>query len=194
MPLELLFIVIVLTAAVTLGAAVVKAFRGRVRQSIWLATLVCVSLAIYLGIVIVVSLVSPQRVVGIGELRCSDEWCIAVIGASRSSVPGGTEYSVAFQLSSRARGVSQRENGVVVYLMGGTGRRHLAEPDPTAVPFDVLLQPGQAVTTSRRFRVLGEEKVLGVVVGREGSNAIPGLFIIGDDGSLFHRPAIVRIP
>ena len=194
MPLELLFIAIVLAAVVTLGVAIVQALRGRLRQSIWLVTLVCASLAIYLGIVIAVSLVSPQRVVEIGERQCSDDWCIAVIGASRSAVPGGAEYAVAFQVSSRARGVSQRENGVVVYLIGGTGGRHLAEPDASALPFDVLLQPGQAVTTSRRFKVLAEEEVLGVVVGREGSNAIPGLFVIGDDGSLFHRPAIVRIP
>jgi hypothetical protein len=194
MPFELLFIAVLLGAVATLGGAVVQAFRGRLRQSIGLVALACLSLAIYIGIVILVSLVSPQRVVRIGDLRCSDEWCIAVMGVRRSPVPGGTEYSVAFQLSSRARGVSQRENGVVVYLMGSTGRRHLAEPDATAVPFDVLLQPGQTVTTTRSFRVLGEEQALGVVVGREGSNAIPGRFIIGDDGSLFHRPAIVRIP
>ena len=183
-----------LAALATLGAALVQAFRGRLRQSIRLVALVCLSLGIYIGIVIVVSLLSPQRVVEIGDLRCSDDWCIAVMGVIRSPVPGGTEYSVAFQLSSRARGVSQRENGVVVYLMGSTGRLHLAEPDATAVPFDVLLQPGQTATTTRRFRVLGEEQALGVVVGREGTNAIPGRFIIGDDGSLFHRPAIVRMP
>jgi hypothetical protein len=194
MPFELLFIAVVLAAVATLGAAVVQAFRGRLRQGIGLVASVCLSLAIYIGIVIAVSLVSPQRVVGIGDPQCTDEWCIAVTGVNRSPVPGGTEYSVAFQLSSRARGISQRENGVVVYLMGSTGRRHSAEPDPTPVPFDVLLQPGQTVTTTRRFRVLGEEQPLGVVIGREGSNAIPGRFIIGDDGSLFHRPAMVRMP
>jgi len=191
---ELLFIAVVLAAVATSGAALVQALRGRLRQSMRVVAWVCLSLAIYIGIVIVVSLVSPGRVVGIGDPRCSDEWCIAVMGVSRSPVPGGTEYSVAFQLSSRARGVSQRENGVVVYLIGSRGRRHLAEPDATAVPFDVLLQPGQTVTTTRRFRVLGEERALGVVVGREGSNAIPGRFIIGSDESLFHRPAMVRVP
>ena len=194
MPFELLFIVVVLGSVAALGAAVVQAFRGRARRSIELVTVVCLCLAMYIGIVILVSLVSPQRVQGIGDTRCSDDWCIAVVAVTRSPLPGGTEYSVAFRLSSRARGVPQRENGVVVYLVDGTGGRYLAEQDPATVPFNVVLQPGQTVTTSRSFRVLGEKDILGVVVGREGSNAIPGRFIIGDDGSLFHRPAIVPIP
>lgn len=191
---ELLFIVVVLGSVAALGVAVVQAFRGRPRRSIVLVTMVCLCLAIYIGIVILVSLVSPQRMLGIGDARCSDDWCIAVVAVTRSPVPGGMEYSIAFRLSSRARGVPQRENGVVVYLVDGTGGRYLAEPDPGAVPFNVTLQPGQAVTANRRFRVLGEKDILGVVVGREGSNAIPGRFTIGDDGSLFRRPPIVRIP
>ena len=86
MPFELLFIAVVLAAVATLGAAVVQAFRGRLRQSIGLVAVVCLSLAIYIGIVIVVALVSPQRVVRIGDLRCSDDWCIAVMGVSLSLI------------------------------------------------------------------------------------------------------------
>jgi hypothetical protein len=56
-----------------------------------------------------------------------------------------------------------------------------------------LLQPGQAVTTIRRFNVSRGSGKLGVVVAREGSNSIPGRFIIGDDSSLFHKPTIVHI-
>jgi hypothetical protein len=148
----------------------------------------------YTGVVSLVSFLSPQREVSLGESRCSNDWCVAVVGVTSSPVAGGKEYSVEFRLSSRARGVPQRENGVIVYLVGDTGRRYLAQPDPEAVPFNVMLQPGQAITARRRFRVVGEKGALGVVIDREGSNAIPGRFIIGDDGSLFHRRAIVRIP
>jgi hypothetical protein len=191
---ELIFTAVVLGSVVALAAAVVLMFCGRPRRSLVLVTMVCLGLAIYLGTVILVSLLSPQRVLSIGDTRCSDDWCIAVGAVRRSPVPGGTEYSVAFRLSSRARRVPQRENGVVAYLVDSLGGRYFAEPDADAVPFNVALQPGQTVTANRRFRVLGEKDVLGIVVGREGSNAFPGRFIIGDDGSLFHRPAIVRIP
>jgi hypothetical protein len=194
MVFELLFIAVVLASLGTLGYAAVQALRGRYRQSGRLVAKYLLCLAIYIGVVILVSLSSGQRVLQIAETRCSDDWCVAVADVAESPLTGGSEYTVRFQLSSRARRVIQREHGVVVYVMDGGGRRYSAEPDAAAVPFDVALQPGQVVTVSRRFRVLGQKGQLGIVVGREGSNSIPGRFIIGDEDSLFHRPTIVHIP
>jgi hypothetical protein len=130
-----------------------------------------------------VSLASPQRVLGLGENRCSEDWCIAVEDIARSTSPLGAEYVVRFRMSSRALRAPQRENGLVVYLVDEKGRRYGPAEDPAAVPFNVLLQPGQAVATIRRFSVCSGSRKLGVVVGREGSNSIPGRFIIGDDTS-----------
>jgi hypothetical protein len=190
---DLLFILVILASVVTLLTAVLNLLRGRWQQAIRLLAKCGVCLAIYLGVGIVVSLVSPQRVLGLGENRCSDDWCIAVDDVARSTSPSGAEYVVTFRMSSRARRVPQRENGVVVYLVDEKGRRYEVAPNPSAAPFNVVLQPGQAITTIRRFNVSGESGKLGVVVAREGSNSIPGRFIIGDDASLFHKPTIVRV-
>lgn len=184
---DLLFILVVLASVVTLLTAVINLLRGRWQQALRLLAQGGVCLAIYLGVVIVVSLVSPQRVLGLGEDRCSDDWCIAVDDIAQSTSPSGAECVVTFRM------LPQRENGVVVYLVDEKGRRYEAAPNPSAAPFNVVLQPGQAITTIRRFNVSGESGKLGVVVAREGSNSIPGRFIIGDDASLFHKPTIVRV-
>jgi hypothetical protein len=119
MVFELLFIGVVLASLGTLGYAAVHALRGRYRESGRVVAKILLCLGIYIGVVILVSLSSGQRVLDIGETRCSDDWCIAVVDVAESRFAGGSEYAVAFQLSSRARRVTQREHGVVVYLVDG---------------------------------------------------------------------------
>ena len=191
---DTLFIVVVLASVVTVLTVLINLVRGHRQQAARLLAKYGVCLATYLAVVILVSLVSPQRVLGLGENRCSDDWCIAIEDIARSTSPSGAEYVVTFRMSSRALRAPQRENGVVVYLVDEKGRRYGPAEDPAAVPFNVLLQPGEAVTTIRRFSVSNGSGKLGVVVSREGSNSIPGRFIIGDDTSLFHKPPIVRVP
>jgi hypothetical protein len=187
---DLLFVLVVLASVVSLLAVAIHALRGHRHQAARLLIKYSVCLALYLGVVAVVSLVSPQRVLPLGENRCSDDWCIAVEDVARSASSSGAEYVITFRMSSRARRVPQRENGVIVYVVDEKGRRYEAVAGPSD-PFNVLLQPGQAVTTKRRFNVSGHSGRLGVVVAREGSNSLPGRFIIADDASLFHKPTIV---
>ena len=193
MVFDLPFILVVVAGLVTLLTTVIFVVRGRRQQAIRLLVKYGVGLVIYLGVVVVVSLVSPQRVLALGENRCSDDWCIAVDDIARPTKPSGAEYVVTFRMPSKSRRVPQRENGVVVYLIDEKGRRYEATADLAAAPFNVLLQPGQTVTTIRTFNVSDESGNLGLVVSREGSNSIPGRFIIGDDASLFHNPTIMRV-
>ena len=190
---DLLFILVVLASVVTLLTAAINLFRGRWQQALRLLVECGAGLAIYLGVVIVVSLVSPQRILALGEDKCSDDWCIAVESIAQSTSLSGADYVVNFRMSSRARRVPQRENGVVVYLIDEKGRRYEAAPNPSAAPFNVVFLPGQVITTIRTFNVSGESSELGVMVTRNGWNSIPGRFIIGDDASLFHKPTIVRV-
>jgi hypothetical protein len=191
---DLLFLLLVLASLAALIAVIGRAVRGRFRTAALLYAGYFGGLALYLGIVVAVSVTSPQRVLALGEDLRSDDWCIAVDEATRSGSPARQICTVTLRLSSRARGVAQRENGVVVYLVDEKGRRFDAAADPCAVPFNVLLQPGQSVTTTRTFEVSGASGALAAVVGREGLNRLPGLFIIADDSSLLHKPTIVRLP
>ena len=191
---DLFFIVIVLASVATLAAVVASALRGRSRQAVKLSAILGVCLTLYLGVVVVVSLASPPRVLALGEDRCFDDWCIAIDDADRSEAPSRVEYTVTLRVSNRARRVSQRENGVVVYMMDERGRRFEAMADPSATPFNILLQPGQSITTPGTFDVSGASGQLSLVVAHEGITRFPGLFIIGDDSSMFHKPTIMRLP
>jgi hypothetical protein len=191
---DLLFLVIALATVVILFVSAFIILRGHPGQAVKLLLTYGIGLAIYMGVVGVVSLVSPQRILALGENRCFDDWCISVDNIARSDSPMGKVYSLTLRMSSRARRVSQRENGVVVYIMDEGGRRFEAITDPAEVPFNSLLQPGQTVTTIRTFEVPAASAQLVLIVGHEGSTRFPGMFIIGDDSSLFHKPAIVRLP
>ncbi|MFZ0818562.1 MAG: hypothetical protein WAM91_00715 [Candidatus Acidiferrales bacterium] len=129
-----------------------------------------------------------------GDPQCSDDWCISVEGAAR--VPGNSaiSYDVSLRYFSRARRVSQRENHVVVYLTDDRGRRFDSIPQDSEAPFNVLLQPGESVTTRRIFRVPADARGVGAVVSREGGalGCFPGCFVITEN-EWFHKPAVVRL-
>ena len=81
--------------------------------------------------------------------------------------------------------------GAWVYAIDGRGNRYTPEPASSSVPLDVLLQPGESVRTSRVFKVPVGVGELGLITGH-GPSGI-STFIIGDQGSLFHKRTFVRL-
>jgi hypothetical protein len=146
---------------------------------------------VYLCVLVLVSLTSPGRVVKLGENQCFDDWCIAVTDVRRETTDSGPTLAVTFRISSRAKRRAQRENGLSVYLVDGHGRRYDPAPAPDAPPFGTLLQPGEAVTTSRVFPIPADIGQLGLVVSHGGG--FPVCVIIGDSESLFHKPTVVQL-
>jgi hypothetical protein len=187
---DLVFIVLFLTSVVTLLTAAVLAIRGQRSRAVRTLRNYAICFAIYMSVVFVVALATPQRVYAVGEDRCFDDWCVAVEDAGRAPSPEGILYTVTLRLSSHAGRVSQREKGVRVYLADNRGRRFDPTPDPAAPPFDVLLEPGQAVRTKRVFLVPPDAHDVGLALSHEG----PGWFIIGDDGNPLHKHAVMRLP
>jgi hypothetical protein len=191
---DLVFLFVVLATLITLVIVVASVLLGRPRLAAKVLALYGVCLVIYLGIIILVSLTTPKRVLDWGENRCFDDWCIAVDDIARSESAMKVAYRVTLRLSSRARRVAQRENGLVVYLEDEQGRRFESIPGPAEQPFNILLEPGQSVTTTRVFEVSSAASQHKLIVAHEGFNSFPGIIIIGDDNSLFHKPMIVRLP
>ncbi len=189
---DLLFIILFLTTAATLLTAVATAWRGNRGRAGTLLRRLGIGAVLYFAVLLLVSAFTPQRYLGRGERECSDDWCIAVQAAGRTRMADGLHYEVTLELSSRARRVPQRERFVAVYLRDADGRRYPPVADPGAVPFDTLLQPGQAVAALRRFAVPADARILGLVVTRTGF-AGPGCCIIGDDASLLHRRTILKL-
>lgn len=80
--LELIFILAFLSLAGSLVAALISALRGRRKKALWLATACAASSAIYMTVLMTVAVLSPQRVLAVGEDHCFDGWCIAVRGVT----------------------------------------------------------------------------------------------------------------
>lgn len=147
---------------------------------------------VYLGIVVLVSVFSPRRVLNVGDPRCFDDWCIAAESVSRKPAQAGISYIVTLRLSSRARRVSQRENGVIVYLTDDHGHRYDPTPDESDVPLNVLLRPQESFAVTRIFEVPADAHEVSLVIAHAGGFPI-GWFIIGYE-TWFHKPTMVRLP
>ncbi len=187
---DLLFIVVFFATVITLAVAAVAAVRGRGRQAVAILRNWAIFAAVYFAILMIVSLATPQRVLSIGDDQCSDDWCIAVASAERTPGNAVVSYAVTLRVSSRARRVAQRERGVSVYLVDDRGRHYDPAPAPSEAPFDVMLQPGESVTTTRRFELPADARDVGLAFAR---GSFPGFLIIGNEGNLFHKKTVVRL-
>ncbi len=107
-PFDLLLILGFLASAATLGTALAQLARRRYGVAARLAFFGAAGAALYLTILVVVSLLSPGRTIRQGERRCHDDWRLAVEHAERSAATLGERHQVTLRLSSRARGRIQR--------------------------------------------------------------------------------------
>ena len=191
---DVLFLGSALAAVVTLGVALVTALRGRRSHAGAILKRWGASVAAYEALVLIVAGASPQRVLRVGDPWCFDDWCLTVEQVAKTAMPPQVAYHVSLRISSRARRVTQRAKGAWIYLIDGQGHRYEPEPDASAVPLDVLLQPGESVTTSRVFRVPAKARALGLITCHGGPYCIfPGPLIIGAGGCIFNKPDMVRI-
>ena len=185
---EPLFLFLVLVTLVTLLAAAAFAILGNRARAGRILKRVGIGAAIYVAIVIAVSIVNPRREYRVGDMQCFDDWCITVESARR---PARGPYVVQLRLSNRARRVPMGENGTVVYLTDAQGRRYDPLPDPEAIPFSKTLQPGESVLTFRRFDVPPDAHDLGLIYRLEGGFPIGWLII--SEGGWFQKPPIVHL-
>jgi hypothetical protein len=188
---DLLFLALAVASFVTLIVALVMALRGRGNRALRILRNLALCAAAYLAIVAIVGWRSPQRVLNVGEPWCFDDWCLSVEKATNIPSPPLALYQVSLRIFSDAKRVSQRANGAWIYLIDGNGNRYSPELDSSATPLDVLLQPGESVTTSRTFKLPANARDLGLITGH-GPSWIGGL-IIGGEASLFHKPTFIRI-
>jgi hypothetical protein len=184
---DLLFILVFLAAVATLLSAASFAIRGKGGRALAILRKLGICAAAYFAVIVTTSLFWPRTVLHVGEPQCFDDWCIAV-----QSATAGRHFTVALRLFSTARRVSQREWNVVVYLCDRQGHRYDPVPNPSDVPFDVQLGPGESVTATRLFDLPAGASDPGLVITHEGGFPI-GWFIIGYE-TWFHKPAIVRLP
>jgi hypothetical protein len=187
---DLFFLVGSLALLFTLLAVLVQAIRGRWGRAGAILQRAAVAVAIYFLVIVAVSLVTPRRVVPMGTAQCFDDWCIAVMTATHHRAGADDSLAVTMELSSRARGISQGERDVRVYLLDGEGREYQPVPDPAAVPLSTRMPPLGRVTVTRAFRLPVAASRPALVVAH---GAFPGCCIIAGGESVFHRRTVVPL-
>jgi len=207
---DLLLIVVVLATVALLLLAAVAGIQGRKRSAKRYLVRCCGLVVTYVAVVVVVSLVQPQRVVEMGEDWCFDDWCVAVDDVRFESTLGppeapvrarGVYCVVTLRLSNRARGRPQHPSSAAVHLVDGRG--HTYEPSPAGQDaleridgpepaLTSILALGQSVETVRVFDIPIDATNVGLTVEHPVGFA-PGILIVGDQASLFHRRTVVRL-
>jgi hypothetical protein len=190
---ELLFILIFLATIVAVATAAFQAIRGHRHKSLRILTVSAVSLAIYFAICCVSTVLTPRRELSIGQPLCFDDWCVELDNVNKSLPDSSSNYAATIRIFSQAKRVSQRENGIAFYLEDDLGHRYPAIPNPSDIPSNALLQPGDSVTLTRNFQVPSTAHLYGFVATHEGGFPI-GWFIIGENQSLFRKEPITRLP
>jgi hypothetical protein len=191
---DLVFLIAVLTSAVSLSIMAVSAIGGHGRRALKLLAYYSTGGILYVLLGLTVALLKPQHVLRAGDPWCFDDWCLTVEDVTRAPNQADTRYQVGLRVFSEARRVSQRAKGAWIYLIDERGRRFSPEPDASAVPLDIPLEPHESVVTSRTFHVPNDASRLGLITGHGGPYCGPMSFlVIGESGCLFHKPTMVRI-
>jgi hypothetical protein len=206
---DLLLILIVLSTAVGLVTVVIAALLRRWKLSLRILVGIVAIWAVYLAAGTGIALITPQRVMAIGEDRCFDEMCFAVMGFRRArtieSDPAisarGNYLIVDVRISNRSHGRAEREAGrkaVVldqmghVYEVSRQGQESLSKLQGTTPGLDAEVGPGQSVNTNLVFDLPVDINHPALALD-SGLAFNPSWIVIGDEMHFLHKPTIVRL-
>jgi hypothetical protein len=187
---ELLFLLLFLSSVMLLLVTGALAISGRRSRAVKLLKWWASGVGVYFAVVLLVSLLMPRQTVAMGEELRYDDWCIAPESVGRAADGAASTYTVHLRLISRARRITQREHGVVVYLTDAKGARFDPQPDPSDIPISVALGPGDSVDISRTFSLPPGDPPTGLVIAHEGGFQM-GWLMIGQGP--FRQPPIVPL-
>jgi len=173
------------------GVALSRGERQRVRRGVgWLAGV----WVVYLCVVIGVSLGERQRILTVGESQCFDEMCFTVTRVEE--VPGflirdGRRLlRVSVKVTNRGR-KAQSEKLIRAYLVDAQGRRWEESPGVNGVGLTARVAGGVSVVSEPVFKVAADASGLGLVLTH--GRWQPGVLVIGDSDSLWHRKTVVAL-
>jgi hypothetical protein len=153
---------------------------------------------VYLLIVLIVSFLTPQRIINIGDSYCMDIWCIGVEGVN--TVPRGPEvvFKIDVRIFSDANTVKTSAKGANVYLLDERGRRFELISDPSVIPFDTPLDPQQSIQTTLTFAVAADAQHLFLPcsyhhIGDEASVPFWVKLYFGGDANFQHKRTMLRV-
>lgn len=189
----MLAIVVVLGAIVSLPIAADLFLAGKTRQAAKALLAAAALVAAYTLAVIAASLLTPRRIVEVGDSYCVDIWCIGIDRVTPTRRGDETSYRLDALIFSDATRVKTSAAGASLFLVDERGRRFPLVPDPASVPFDVSLDPRESVHTSLTFVAPTNARQL-FLSGDTGNG--PPFWVrlyLGSDNSLLHKPTLLRV-
>jgi hypothetical protein len=177
-------VVLVLTSA---GMLVFGNFRRMARTLRALVGLV----AVYLVVLIAVSLLTPQKIGSAGQAYCMDIWCIGIEKVSPMPAKNDIAYKVDVRIFSDANTVKTSGKGFSLFLVDERGRRFPMVKDLSVIPFDLSLDPGQSVNTTLTFVTPTDARELFLTV--DSPLFWGARLCFACDGSLLHKPTLLRV-
>jgi len=176
-----------------------RAARGRwsdaARQARWLGGYV----GAYAVVLVAVALTMPRDSRVPGERECFDDWCAAGVAAQPATgsdapcaaAPDSRVWVATIEVSSDAKRVRQRALDAQAVLEDAGGREYGACAPPLGRhALADQIGPGEAFTVMELFRIPAGAVPAGVVISH---GAFPGVLLIGDDQSLFHRRTLLAV-
>ena len=188
---DLLFILLFLITVLSVLTAALLALLHQYGRAGKILTRILIGAAIYFAIVIAVSLIPSHRIMKIGERQCFDDMCVSVIGYQSAQETAGRQYRVEVGLFNRGRGVSQRENNLVLYLVDDQGHRYDLVADSSGGPLNVRLRPQESAVLRRSFLVPQNANGIAAVITHEGG--FPIRWFIIDYDTWFRKPPLVPL-
>lgn len=187
---DLIFIVAFLSLVIAVVMAAFQAIRGRRERALTIVRRIGATAAAYFAAVAVVSIGTPRQVIPMGVAQCFDDWCIAAVGVAPQHAGADDSLRVLLRLSSTARGITQGERDVRVYVIDDKNRQYAPIAEPGALPLSAGIPPEGVLTPSRLFvlpRDAGHPMLIVV------HDWFPHCCIIADRESLLHRPTVVPL-
>ena len=149
--------------------------------------------AMYLAVLIGVSLLQPQKFVATGQQQCYDEMCFTVLGFDE--VPGyllNNSRLVRVKVNIMNRGHKPESESLIrAYLLDNRGRGWNEVPGLSGVRLTARVQAGESIVSEPVFKIDSAASPAGLVLTH--GRWQPGLLVIGDSDSLFHRPTIALL-
>jgi len=109
------------------------------------------ALGLYLVAAVAIGWMSPQTVVNRGDSYCWDLWCMGIQRVQ--ATPRGAEmrYTIDVRVFSDANSVKTGLDEARLVLVDDRGRRFSPVNDPSVIPINTQLDPGQSLETSLTF-------------------------------------------
>lgn len=145
----------------------------------------------YVAAIMLVSMLTPRKIVSIGDGYCWDLWCLGVEQVNATPQGQNILYTAKVRLFSDANRVPASREKNFLYAIDEQGRRFPVFQKLSAFPLDVTVRPSESVTTSLSFFAPPNAKKL-YLTGDQV--AMPWVYLyFGSDINPLHRRTLLRI-